>query len=64
MNLAKAFKQLSAMTIFTGLFSTTVHAHPGHIADETIHSLMHIEHIIPLVAAGAIAFAVYTLRSK
>jgi hypothetical protein len=64
MKLAKPFKQLSALTLFSSLGSTTVHAHPGHIADQTIHSLMHIEHIIPLVAAGAIAFAVYTLLDK
>jgi hypothetical protein len=64
MNLAKAFKQLSVLTLFTSLGSTAVHAHPGHVAGETLHGLLHIEHIIPLVAAGAIALAVYTLRGK
>ncbi len=64
MNNAQRFKQLSVLTVLASLGNTAVHAHPGHIANETVHSLLHIEHIIPLVAAGAIAFAIYTLRGK
>ena len=64
MNNAQRFKQLSALTVLASLGNTAAHAHPGHIANEAIHSLLHIEHIIPLVAAGAIVLAVYTLRGK
>ena len=64
MKLAKRFKQLTALSLLSALASPAVMAHPGHIADQSIHSLLHIEHIIPLVVAGAIAFAIYTLRGK
>ncbi len=64
MNLAKRLKQLSALTLLSSLGSQAVYAHPGHLADETVHSLLHIEHIIALVAAGIIAFTVYIIRNK
>jgi hydrogenase/urease accessory protein HupE len=63
MNFAKRFKQFSALTLLS-LGSQVVYAHPGHIADETVHSLLHSEHIIALVAAGVIALTVYIVRNK
>lgn len=64
MNFTKRLKQLTALTLFTSLGSQGVYAHPGHIADETVHSLLHIEHITVLVAAGVIALTVYIIRNK
>ncbi len=46
------------------LSSTSVLAHTGHLSNETIHGLLHVEHIIALVAVGVIAFLAYTLRDK
>jgi hydrogenase/urease accessory protein HupE len=64
MNFAKRLKQLSALTLLTSPGFQAAYAHPGHIADETVHSLLHIEHIIALVAAGIIAFTVYIIRNR
>ena len=46
------------------LTSTPVLAHTGHISNEAVHGLLHVEHIIALVAVGVIAFLAYTLRDK
>ncbi len=64
MKLAKRFRQLITIPVLSGLVATAAHAHPGHIADNSIHGLLHSEHIIILVTAGVIAVAVYALRSK
>lgn len=63
MNFAKRLKLFSAMTLLS-LGSQVVYAHPGHIADEAVHGLLHSEHIIALAAAGVIAFTVYIVRNK
>ena len=44
--------------------STSVSAHTGHLSNETVHSFLHVEHIIMLVAAGLIVYLVKTLRDK
>ena len=64
MNFAKRLKQLSALALLSSYGPQAVYAHPGHLADETVHSLLHSEHIIALLAAGIIAFAVYIIRNK
>jgi membrane protein DedA with SNARE-associated domain len=64
MNLIQRFKLFSALPFLSAVISPAVHAHPGHVADQSIHSLLHVEHIIALLAAGVIAFAVYALRDK
>jgi hypothetical protein len=46
------------------LNSTLVMAHSGHLSNESLHSFLHIEHIITLAAIGVIAFAVILLRNK
>jgi hydrogenase/urease accessory protein HupE len=61
---AKRLKQLTALTLLTSLAPQALYAHPGHLVDETVHSLLHIEHITALVAAGVIAFTVYIIRNK
>lgn len=63
MNFAKRLTQFSALTLLS-LGCQAVYAHPGHIADEAVHSLLHSEHIIALVAAGVIALSVYIIRNK
>ena len=64
MNLAKRFKQFSALTLLSSLYSSAVYAHPGHMADESVHSLLHIEHIIALAAGSIVVYTVYFLRKK
>ena len=64
MKLAKRFTHFSALTIAPGLFAPLAYAHPGHIANDSVHSLLHIEHIIALVTASVIAYTVFALRKK
>ncbi len=54
----------SVIVTTLSLASTAALAHPGHIANETIHGLLHSEHIIALVAVGIIAYALKSLRNK
>ena len=58
------FKQFSFLTILAGLLSPAVHAHPGHLFEQSLHSLLHIEHIIALAAAAIVACTVMVLRKK
>jgi hypothetical protein len=46
------------------LASTSVLAHPGHLPDEAVHGLLHVEHIITLAVIGAIVYLVHRLRNK
>jgi membrane protein DedA with SNARE-associated domain len=64
MKLVERFKLFSFLTILAGLFSAAVHAHPGHVAQQSMHSLLHVEHIIALAAAGVVACFVFVLRNK
>lgn len=64
MKMTKRFKQLSALPLLSALTSPVAHAHPGHLANESAHSLIHIEHIIALVAASVIVYTVFALRNK
>ena len=64
MKLVERFKQFTFLTILAGLLSPAVNAHPGHVAEQSHHSLLHIEHIIVLVAVTVVACAVLALRNK
>ncbi|MGB5276443.1 MAG: hypothetical protein WBP02_04630 [Gammaproteobacteria bacterium] len=64
MNPIKRFKPFTVVPFLLAVISPAAHAHPGHVADPSIHSLLHVEHIIALLVAGVIAFVVYALRSK
>ena len=61
---ANNMKKLSVLSFSVALLSPAVHAHPGHIADESVHGLLHSEHILALAAAVVIACTVYLIRSK
>ena len=63
MKLIERFKQFSALAALSGALSTA-HAHPGHAINEYVHGLLHVEHILVLVAVASIAFAVFALRKK
>ena len=54
--------KLLLVTLF--LVSTSAIAHTGHLPNETVHGLLHIEHIIALVAAGLIVYFVSVVRKK
>ncbi len=60
MNLAKRFKQTSALTILSGLLSPAAFAHPGHDTANMLHGVLHTEHLLILLAIGvAIAIGVF-----
>lgn len=48
----------------TTLFSTNLLAHPGHLPAESVHSLLHIEHITGLITIVAISLFIKRLRNK
>jgi hydrogenase/urease accessory protein HupE len=52
MNFAKRLKQLSALTILSGLLSPTAYAHPGHDTGNMLHGVLHTEHLLILLAIG------------
>ena len=54
MNLAKRIKQLSALPLLSGLLSPAVYAHPGHDTANTLHGLLHTEHLLILLAIGVV----------
>ena len=54
MNITKRFKQLSALTIFSGLLSPAVYAHPGHETGTMLHGTLHTEHLLILLAIGVV----------
>ena len=62
MKFEKRIKQVASLSILSGLHAPAVLAHPGHSAGEFIHGLLHVEHIVALVAAAAIALVTYALR--
>ena len=64
MIIRQRFTRLTALALSTSMLSPVLHAHPGHIADQSLHSLLHIQHIIALAAAAAFTFALYAWRNK
>jgi hypothetical protein len=46
------------------LTSTSVLAHSGHLPSEAAHGLLHIEHIIALVAFVIVAFTAANWNKK
>ena len=55
-------KKLLASTL--ALSSTSVLAHTGHLSNDSVHGLLHVEHIATLVAVGLIAYLVKVFISK
>ena len=46
------------------LTSTTALAHSGHLANESVHGFLHVEHIIVLTAICLIAYLIKRIRNK
>ena len=44
------------------LISTSALAHTGHLADDSIHGFLHVEHIAALTAIGLISYIITVLR--
>jgi hypothetical protein len=38
-------------------------AHPGHLSNEAVHGLLHVEHIIPLASIAAL-IAIVAIRDR
>jgi hypothetical protein len=55
---------IKLLPVMLSLASTSALAHPGHMPDETVHGLLHVEHIITLAAAGAIVYLVYRFLNR
>lgn len=46
------------------LVSTSAMAHTGHFSNESVHGLLHVEHIIMLAAAGLIIYLIKASSNK
>lgn len=46
------------------LISTSALAHTGHLADDSIHGFLHVEHIAVLTAIGLVAYFIAVSRGK
>ena len=46
------------------LVSTSAMAHTGHLSNESVHGLLHVEHIIMLAAAGLIIYLIKVSSNK
>ena len=51
-------------TLLSSLAAPAVFAHPGHSVDASLHSLLHVEHIIVLALAASVSLAIYARRNK
>jgi len=60
----KKLLTFKVLPVALSLISTSVLAHTGHMSNEVVHGLLHIEHIIALAAAGVIVFMAYSFRNK
>lgn len=59
----KLFTAVFSLIIFS-LSSMTVLAHSGHTPNVSVHSFLHVEHIVVLAPFGLIAYIVKMLRNK
>ena len=64
MKRVERFKQFPFLIIMAGLFSPAVHAHPGHVVQQSLHSLLHVEHILALAVAAVVACTILVLRNR
>jgi len=56
MKMRQKLKTSSALTLLTALPVSFAYAHPGHeTADGLFHGLLHSEHLLLLLAIGAVA---------
>lgn len=46
------------------LVSAPAFAHGGHLANDSVHGFLHVEHIVALLAAGLAVFLVKQFRGK
>ena len=53
-----------ALALLPMLAAPAVFAHTGHGINESVHGLLHVEHVVALAAAGLIALATFSLRNK
>ena len=46
------------------LVSTSAMSHTGHLSNESVHGLLHVEHIIMLAATGLIIYLIKVSSNK
>ena len=52
------------LTLTLTLVSTSALAHSGHLPEESVHGLLHIEHIIGLIVFAFVAYTVANWNKK
>ena len=53
-----------ALALLSILASPAAFAHTGHGINESVHGLLHAEHVVAIAAAGIIALAALSMRDK
>ena len=54
--------KLLLLTLFS--VSTSVLAHPGHVANDNVHGFLHVEHIIMVAVAGLTVYLIKVFNDK
>ena len=62
--LAKSLLTALALPIATALFPAAALAHTGHLANDSVHGFLPVEHIIAIAAIGLITYLVSVIRRK
>ena len=60
----KKFLISNLITVVSSLATTSALAHTGHMTNESIHSFLHVEHIVAITAIALIAYFVNVMRNK
>lgn len=50
--------------MLTPLVSTSALAHSGHLSNDSVHGMLHIEHIVALLAIGLAVYLIKEFRGK
>ncbi len=48
--------------MLSSLVSTSVFAHTGHLANESVHGWLHVEHIVAIVTIGLVIYTIKALH--
>lgn len=58
---------VTKLSLLLSLASASVFAHPGHLSNqyvEGVHSFLHIEHVVAIVAALALGVGITVFHNK
>ena len=57
-------KRLLTVSSLLSVASSAAMAHAGHVADESAHGPLHLEHVIVLLIIGVVVYLAKGMKSK